>query len=225
MKNEGRKKKVDYLLAGGWPTGHCYNLYHFCSTGRGWGGGMKGAVWESRWQSWAPVPNKPTVSVDVKQHFIIVSCLQELWVSQQAVDLWRKWFTAYDIKATFEQFTFGDKFWKSGKGGGGYFYEFPNKSMGFICKYFTFDKAVTWKLLNVSVVLYMYAQTHFSMRFFTCMLKHILAVINLDFYVSHKFCARSSGNCLLTFAENPLKKNKKNCKVITSVDIVCRCIQ
>ena len=27
-----------------------------------------GAVWESRWPSWAPVPNKPTVSVDVKQH-------------------------------------------------------------------------------------------------------------------------------------------------------------
>ena len=26
------------------------------------------AVWKSRWPSWAPVPNKPTVSVDVKQH-------------------------------------------------------------------------------------------------------------------------------------------------------------
>ena len=26
-------------------------------------------VWKSRWTSWAPVPNKPTVSVDVKQHF------------------------------------------------------------------------------------------------------------------------------------------------------------
>ena len=24
---------------------------------------------KSRWTSWAPVPNKPTVSVDVKQHF------------------------------------------------------------------------------------------------------------------------------------------------------------
>ena len=22
-----------------------------------------------RWPSWAPIPNKPTVSVDVKQHF------------------------------------------------------------------------------------------------------------------------------------------------------------
>ena len=28
-----------------------------------------GAVWKSRWPSWAPVPNKPTVSVDVKQHW------------------------------------------------------------------------------------------------------------------------------------------------------------
>ena len=26
-------------------------------------------MWKSRWPSWAPVPNKPTVSVDVKQHF------------------------------------------------------------------------------------------------------------------------------------------------------------
>ena len=28
-----------------------------------------GAVWKSRWTSWAAIPNKPTVSVDVKQHF------------------------------------------------------------------------------------------------------------------------------------------------------------
>ena len=28
-----------------------------------------GAVWKSRWPSWAPVSNKPTVSVDLKQHF------------------------------------------------------------------------------------------------------------------------------------------------------------
>ena len=28
-----------------------------------------GAVWKSRWTSWAPAPNKPTVSVDVKRHF------------------------------------------------------------------------------------------------------------------------------------------------------------
>ena len=26
-------------------------------------------MWKSRWTAWAPVPNKPTVSVDVKQHF------------------------------------------------------------------------------------------------------------------------------------------------------------
>ena len=30
-----------------------------------------GAVCKSRWTSWAPVPNKPTVSVDVKQHSAI----------------------------------------------------------------------------------------------------------------------------------------------------------
>ena len=29
-----------------------------------------GAVRKSRWPSWAPVPKKPTVSVDVKQHSI-----------------------------------------------------------------------------------------------------------------------------------------------------------
>ena len=34
-----------------------------------------GAVWKSRWSSWAPVPDKPTVSVDVKQHFN-QSCLR-----------------------------------------------------------------------------------------------------------------------------------------------------
>ena len=28
-------------------------------------------MWKWRWPSWAPVPNKPTVSVDVKQHFNI----------------------------------------------------------------------------------------------------------------------------------------------------------
>ena len=28
-----------------------------------------GAVWKSRWPSWVPVPNKPTVSADVKQRF------------------------------------------------------------------------------------------------------------------------------------------------------------
>ena len=27
---------------------------------------------KSRWLFWAPVPNKPTVSVDVKQHFNII---------------------------------------------------------------------------------------------------------------------------------------------------------
>ena len=36
----------------------------YCSGG---GGQSSGAVWKSRWTSWAPVPNKPTVSVDVNQ--------------------------------------------------------------------------------------------------------------------------------------------------------------
>ena len=29
---------------------------------------MLRGVWKSRWTSWASIPNKPTVSVDVKQH-------------------------------------------------------------------------------------------------------------------------------------------------------------
>ena len=29
-------------------------------------------MWNSRWPSWAPVPNKPRVSVDVKQHFSLI---------------------------------------------------------------------------------------------------------------------------------------------------------
>ena len=33
------------------------------------------AVWKWRWTFWAPVPNKPTVSVNVKQHFNFVSGL------------------------------------------------------------------------------------------------------------------------------------------------------
>ena len=41
----------------------CYYNHYFLQS--------SGAVWKSRRPSWAPVPNKPTVSVDVKQHFII----------------------------------------------------------------------------------------------------------------------------------------------------------
>ena len=29
---------------------------------------LRSCVWKSWWTSWAPVPNKPTVSVDVKHH-------------------------------------------------------------------------------------------------------------------------------------------------------------
>ena len=48
-----------------------------------------GAVWKSRWPSWAPVPNKPTVSVDVKQHFNINQVTQTsgaVWKSR-----WPSW--------------------------------------------------------------------------------------------------------------------------------------
>ena len=40
-----------------------YLQVHGQSAGR-----SSGAVWKSRWPFWVPVPNKPTVSVDVKQH-------------------------------------------------------------------------------------------------------------------------------------------------------------
>ena len=53
-----------------------------------------GAVWKSRWTSWAPVPNEPTVSVDVKQHFTIK--LQRLTkVTKTTTDMTnsKHWFT------------------------------------------------------------------------------------------------------------------------------------
>ena len=41
------------------------------------------AVWKSRWLSWAPVPNKPMVSVDVKwtlhQHFDLVNDVTDIY--------------------------------------------------------------------------------------------------------------------------------------------------
>ena len=45
------------------------------------GGQSSGAVWKSRWTSWAPVPNKPTVSVDGKQHSTnnIIMCVDRPW--------------------------------------------------------------------------------------------------------------------------------------------------
>ena len=48
------------------------------------------AVWKWRWTSWAPVPNKPTVSVDVKQHFN-----QAIIQSSGAVWKWR--WTSWDL--------------------------------------------------------------------------------------------------------------------------------
>ena len=62
-----------------------------------------GAVWQSRWTPWAPVPNKPTVSVDVKQHFKKRS--GAVWESR-----WPSWVPApnkptvsVDIKQHFNQ--------------------------------------------------------------------------------------------------------------------------
>ena len=51
-----------------------------------------GGVWKSRCPSWAPVPNTPTVSVDVKQHFNITKhfhlpALQDSSVNTSAPEL------------------------------------------------------------------------------------------------------------------------------------------
>ena len=59
---------------GVYPTPNCHHqtLPHWVYKEVGEGRGYiqsSGAVWKSRWTSWAPVPNKPTVSVDVKRHF------------------------------------------------------------------------------------------------------------------------------------------------------------
>ena len=44
-----------------------------------------GSVWKSRWTSWAPVLNKPTVSVDVKQHF------NKIWVvCPKLITIWAR---------------------------------------------------------------------------------------------------------------------------------------
>ena len=53
------------------------------------GGQRSGAVWKSRWPSCASVPIKPTVSVDVKQHFnnnIRVQSSRSVWKSR-----WTSW--------------------------------------------------------------------------------------------------------------------------------------
>ena len=42
------------------------------------------AVWRSRWMSWAPVPNKLMVSVDVKQHSTTTA-----WKCRQNEDNWK----------------------------------------------------------------------------------------------------------------------------------------
>ena len=42
-----------------------------------------GAVWKSRWSSWAPVPNKPMVSVDIKQHSTKSVCIPSLTTTRK----------------------------------------------------------------------------------------------------------------------------------------------
>ena len=42
-------------------------------------------MWKSRWPSWAPVPNKPTVSVDVKQHSAILVLVLLLLLSLMTI--------------------------------------------------------------------------------------------------------------------------------------------
>ena len=54
-----------WVSPGHWPTKRLHIYTHSVDTKRS----SSGAVWKSRWTSWAPVSNKPTVSVDVKQHF------------------------------------------------------------------------------------------------------------------------------------------------------------
>ena len=55
-----------------------------------------GAAWKSKWPSWAPVPNKPTVSVDVKQHFDNL-CTLEDWVDTPEIHLVLKRSLMYTI--------------------------------------------------------------------------------------------------------------------------------
>ena len=45
-----------------------------------------GAVWKWRWPSWAPIPNEPTVSVDLKQHFN--QPVSAIWTFFQFIKLW-----------------------------------------------------------------------------------------------------------------------------------------
>ena len=57
------------------------------------------AVWKSRWPSWAPVPNKRTVPVDVKKHFSEVPTSLTLffwrWLVISSVFLGRSVGTSY----------------------------------------------------------------------------------------------------------------------------------
>ena len=80
QSKETEWQKSQYFFWGNSSMRHCgmqpmtmersSRAQELCETElRGYVRQSSGGVWKSRWTSWAPVPNKPTVSVDVKQHF------------------------------------------------------------------------------------------------------------------------------------------------------------
>ena len=82
----GRVAKVDCWLAGQFIR-HDQVIRHYLLWDV-WTCGQQstGSVWKSRWTSWAPVPNKPTVSVDVKQHWTWTQSSGAVWKSR-----WTSW--------------------------------------------------------------------------------------------------------------------------------------
>ena len=55
-----------------------------------------GDVWKARWPSWAPVPNKPTVSVEVKQRSAICTTPSDTkWCCTIPSDT--QWFCTYRV--------------------------------------------------------------------------------------------------------------------------------
>ena len=58
-----------------------------------------GVVWKSRWPSWAPIPNKPMPSVDIKQHSTNqnqsnITLVNSLWVTEGKRKVLWCWFRA-----------------------------------------------------------------------------------------------------------------------------------
>ena len=55
-------------------------------------GQSSGAVWKSTWTSWAPVPNKPMVSVDVKHHVYLFYTYHSV---QSSGAVWKSTWTSW----------------------------------------------------------------------------------------------------------------------------------